>query len=116
MSERKQPDVSYVLRQAGFSELACQFATYIERLEHTNNPVVAITAGLLTEAVSQGHVCLNLMREDALFESLRAYLPAHWQAWQSQLLQSNVVGQGDDYRPLIISDDGSVYLYRHWHD
>jgi exodeoxyribonuclease V alpha subunit len=116
MTDVKTPNVARLLRQAGFSELACQFAAYIERVDNGDDNVVAITAGLLTEAVAQGHVCLNLMRMDSAYQSVSDYLPQQVDAWQTRLKHSNVVGTADDYRPLIIGDDGSVYLYRHWHD
>ncbi|MEC9313709.1 MAG: exodeoxyribonuclease V subunit alpha, partial [Pseudomonadota bacterium] len=48
-----------LLRQHGFSELACQFAAFIDRKEQGEHPVISLTAGLLTEAMAQGHVCLN---------------------------------------------------------
>jgi len=104
------------LRQAGFSELACQFARYIERVDTSNDELVALTAGLLTEAVSQGHVCLNLNQMNTLFSSVRHLLPDEFSQWQSRLKQSNVVGSGGDYRPLILDDNGLLYLYRYWHD
>jgi exodeoxyribonuclease V alpha subunit len=104
------------LKQAGFSELACQFAAYIERVETNHDQLVALTAGLLTEAVSQGHVCLNLSQMNSLFKTVSHLLPDESSQWQSQLKQSNVVGTGDDYRPLILDDNGLLYLYRYWHD
>ena len=48
------------LRQAGLSELACQFARFIDRLNQGDDELVARISALLTDAVSQGHVCLNL--------------------------------------------------------
>jgi exodeoxyribonuclease V alpha subunit len=104
------------LRQAGFSELACQFARYIERVDTSKDELVALTAGLLTEAVSQGHVCLNLSQMNSLFHSVRHLLPDEFSQWQSRLKQSNVVGTGGEYRPLIMDDNGLLYLYRYWHD
>ena len=112
----KVSNVMKALRQAGFSELACQFARYIERVDSSNDELVALTAGLLTEAVSQGHVCLNLSQMNTLFNSVRHLLPDEFSQWQSRLKQSNVVGSGGEYRPLILDDNGLLYLYRYWHD
>ncbi|HEC58065.1 MAG TPA: exodeoxyribonuclease V subunit alpha [Methylophaga sp.] len=108
--------VMKVLKQAGFTELACQFARYIERVDNGNDQLMALSAGLLTEAVSQGHVCLNLNQMTGLFHSVRHLLPDDVSEWQRRLKLSNVVGTGDDYRPLIMADNGLVYLYRYWHD
>ena len=112
----KVSNVMKALRQTGFSELACQFARYIERVDTSKDELVALTAGLLTEAVSQGHVCLNLSQMNSLFHSVRHLLPDEFSQWQSRLKQSNVVGSGGDYRPLILDDNGLLYLYRYWHD
>lgn len=109
-------NVMKALRQAGFSELACQFARYIERVDKANDELVALTAGLLTEAVSQGHVCLNLSQMNGLFHSVRHLLPDEFSQWQTRLKQSKVVGSGGEYRPLIMDDNGLLYLYRYWHD
>jgi exodeoxyribonuclease V alpha subunit len=109
-------NVISMLRQAGVSELACQFAAYIERIDNTGDELVPLTAGLLSEAVGQGHVCLNLLRMDALYEKVMAFLPEHLDEWLTRLKQSNVVGEDGDYKPLIVNDKGMLYLYRHWQD
>jgi exodeoxyribonuclease V alpha subunit len=112
----KVSNVMKALRQAGFSELACQFARYIERVDTSNDELVALTAGLLTEAVSQGHVCLNLSQMNTLFHNVKHLLPDEFSQWQTRLKQSNVVGSRGEYRPLIMDDNGLLYLYRYWHD
>ena len=53
-------DLLKLLRQHGLSELACQFAAYIDRKEQGMRPVVTITAALLSKATADGTVCLNL--------------------------------------------------------
>jgi exodeoxyribonuclease V alpha subunit len=108
--------VMKTLKHAGFSELACQFASYIERMDNSEDELVPLTAGLLSEAVAQGHVCLNLLRMDALYEKVMGFIPEHLDEWLTRLQRSNVVGKDGDYRPLILNDDGLLYLYRHWQD
>lgn len=108
--------VMKILKHAGFSELACQFASYIERVDKSEDELVPLTAGLLSEAVAQGHVCLNLLRMDALYEKVMGFIPEHFDEWLTRLQKSNVVGKDGDYRPLILNDDGLLYLYRHWQD
>lgn len=105
-----------ILRQQGFSELACQFAEFMARLDQSNNTLVSLTAGLLSETVSQGHVCLNLKQLTALPEVIKTQLPTQVSDWQSQLLQSNVVGQAGDYTPIVLTENAQLYLYRHWQD
>ena len=100
------------LRQVGFSELACQFSRFIARLDGSDDDLIATTAALVSDAVSQGHVCLNLQQVQG--HELLDYPDTI--EWQQRLRQSSVVGQEGDYAPLIMTDDGRVYLYRYWLD
>lgn len=105
-----------LLRQQGFSELACQFARFIDRKEDGNNSLVSLTAGLLTEAMAQGHVCLNLAALPESAYHLNDILPTNVTDWQNQLMAAKSVGKPGDYKPLILSEDGLLYLYRYWQD
>jgi len=109
-------NVISVLRQAGMTELACQFAMYIERVDKTGDQLIPLTAALLSEAVSLGHVCLNLSTISALNDDLKLLLPVQLDEWLERLNNSNVVGEAGEYRPLIVDDKGLLYLYRHWQD
>ncbi len=104
------------LRQAAFSELACQFAQFIERSDNTNDDLIVYTGALVSEAVSHGHVCLNLAQtgqQDSLLDEL---LPQSVDEWVSRLRQSRLVGQPGDLTPLVLTDSGLLYLYRYWQD
>jgi exodeoxyribonuclease V alpha subunit len=105
-----------LLRQQGFSELACQFAAFIDRKEGGKRSVVSLTAGLLTEMMAQGHVCLNLHAIPDSLQPFLALLPDEVDSWQTELKAGKSVGQPGDYRPLILTDDGLLYLYRFWRD
>jgi len=109
-------DLIKTLRQANFSELACQFSGYIERHDHSGDALIALTAGLVSEAVAQGHVCLNLNQLEPLVPALRQQLPEDSGEWQQRLMNSNVVGSDEQYCPLILTQNGLVYLYRYWQD
>jgi exodeoxyribonuclease V alpha subunit len=74
-----------------------------------------MTAAFLTEAVFQGHVCINLaQRKQALFQTLSSLIPSSLDDWRTCLEQSNVVGKEGDYCPLILTQDDTVYLYQFW--
>jgi exodeoxyribonuclease V alpha subunit len=105
-----------LLRQAGMSELACQFAAYIERVDDSDDQLIALIAGLLSEAVSQGHVCVNLNNIADINDDLKALIPAQPGECIERLKRSNVVGEAGDYRPMIVDNAGLLYLYRHWQD
>lgn len=105
-----------LLHQQGFSGLACQFATFIDRKEAGKSTVVSLTAGLLTEAMSQGHVCLNLANPPETIHQLNAFLPNNTADWQQQLREAKSIGKPGDYTPLILTENGLLYLYRFWRD
>lgn len=104
-----------LLRQHGLSELACQFAAYIDRKESAERPVISLTAGLLSEAMGQGHVCLNLDNITEIFPFTRDW-PEHTQDWQAVLLAGKTVGRPGDYKPMILTEQNQLYLYRYWLD
>jgi len=105
-----------LLRQTGFSELACQFAKFIKRLDKTDDDIVAVTAALLSDANSQGHVCLNLAQTMSNEHYSTLALPENTAAWIQRLKQSNVVGEAGEFAPLILTEHGMLYLYRYWLD
>ncbi len=105
-----------LLRQHGFSELACQFAAFIDRKEQGEHPVISLTAGLLTEAMAQGHVCLNLAHLPETLQAMVDLLPGSIEDWQAALKAGKSVGEPGEYKPLILTDDGLLYLYRYWLD
>ncbi len=105
-----------ILRQAGLSELACQFASFIGRLDKTDDPLIAMTAALLSEANRQGHVCLSLSQIMTNDNYNLLDLPDNIAQWQQRLKQSHVVGQAGEFTPLILTEQGTVYLYRYWLD
>ncbi|MED5508995.1 MAG: exodeoxyribonuclease V subunit alpha [Pseudomonadota bacterium] len=105
-----------LLRQHGFSELACQFAAFIDRKEQGEQPVISLTAGLLTEAMAQGHVCLNLAHIPETLQAMTDLLPGSIEDWQAALKAGKSVGEPGEYKPLILTDEGLLYLYRYWLD
>lgn len=104
------------LRQHGFSELACQFAAFIARKEAGQNALISLTAGLLTEAVSQGHVCLNLWQLPECASPLKAILPDDPETWTAELQAAKTIGKPGDYTPMVLTEEGLLYLYRYWLD
>jgi len=105
-------DIIKQLKTLGVSELACQFASYIARLDKSDDALVAVTAALVSEAVSEGHVCLSL--DTAIIaEPLIDLIPDKKQ-WQQRLLASNVVELAGGYAPMVLTEQNLLYLYRYW--
>ncbi len=103
-------------QQAGVSELAIQFAKFIGRLEDDNQKEIAIAAALASEAVQQGHVCLDLARAWTLFPEWADWVPQNISDWIAILRQSTSVGDEGEFKPLILTEAGQLYLYRYWQD
>jgi exodeoxyribonuclease V alpha subunit len=113
---QNKSSIMSLLRQAGLSELACQFAQFIQRQDRTADPLIVLTAGLLSDAVSQAHVCLNLNQVGEQGSELDAVLPETVDDWMSRLEQSHLVGKPGEISPMVLTASGQVYLYRYWHD
>jgi len=112
----KQHSILSLLRQEAYSELACQFAKFVQRQDKTEDGLIVLTAALLSEAVSQGHVCLNLAQVGERGSGLDEVLPQSVAGWIERLRQSHLVGQPGEFTPLVLTDSGLLYLYRYWHD
>lgn len=112
----KKYSILSLLRQSDFSELSCQFAKFVQRQDKTDDGLIVLTAALLSEAVSQGHVCLNLSRVGEQGTSLDDLLPSNMATWIERLRESHLVGQAGEFTPLVLTDVGLLYLYRYWHD
>ncbi|HEY8554936.1 MAG TPA: exodeoxyribonuclease V subunit alpha [Burkholderiales bacterium] len=98
------------------TELDLHFARLMVRLGGA--PEVGLAACLVSQALGNGDVCLDLREKAgrALFEdSAAGALEAPPLAeWLAALRASPVVGKPGDYRPLILDEEGRLYTYRYW--
>jgi len=105
--------------QGIFSHLDLHFGQFVQRLHGTPDDTVLLSAVLTSHFTAQGHICLHLPYvAGQLFPTvLETALPQlhcpRLEQWQIALLQSPVVGQKDEYKPLILEQD-RLYLYRYW--
>lgn len=94
-----------------------EFADFIHGLDGGDG-AVALAAALVSRALGQGDVCLDLPQWAGQNLSpgydpplLRA--PGR-EAWLEALGASPVVGQPGDFQPLILDAGERLYLYRYW--
>ena len=106
---------------ATVSHLGEGFARMLERLQGETIPELSLAARLLCAAINRGHVCLNLA--SALTEESDLCQTGQQNStvtnlslpdWRSRLLDSRVVGQPGELRPLILDQANRLYLYRYW--
>src|SRR5262245_55498176 len=99
------------------SELDLHFGRMLTRLGGCDTPELTMAACLVSHGTSHGHVCIDL--NDLAGRPLFAQAGEPWPApalpaWTATLLASPVVGRPGDFRPLVLDEQGRLYLYRYW--
>ena len=101
------------------SEIDFHFARLITRLAGASKTAAGLAAALVSRATGEGAVCLDLKTLGG--QSLPmggggvdgAACPAP-ERWRRMLLESGVVGEPGEFRPLVLDADNRLYLYRYW--
>ena len=88
------------------------FAEVMRQLDPSMDAAVARAACMVSHAVGDGHVCLDLSRWAGSEIEPGEFLPA-FSAWKKVLFASAVVGHPGEFKPLII-DGERLYLARYW--
>lgn len=95
------------------------FAAFINRLNgngSNNKTTLQNLALLLSNAVSNGHVCLdlrNISNTEFIIDEKTIALPPFEQIIE-ELEQTTVTGKPGDFKPLVIDTNHRLYLYRYW--
>jgi exodeoxyribonuclease V alpha subunit len=101
-----------------FSPFDLHFAEFLSDLNTTDNQNVFVSAALASNALHDGHSCINLP-DFAGKELIQSNLPFSFNkfpsldTWITTLRSSAVTGQPGDYTPLIL-DKNRLYLFRYW--
>ena len=90
-----------------------RFASCLQQFDPCMDESVKWAASLASQAVGEGHVCLDLRRYAGVEIEPGQRLPPV-KAWQQRLSASPVVGRKGEFKPLIIEDE-RLYLARYWH-
>jgi exodeoxyribonuclease V alpha subunit len=105
--------------QAGVvSALDVELASLLRRLAPGDDPLVAVTAALVSRATQAGHVCLDLTKPgtwqllDASGAEVTAELP-DLTTWRACLEASTLIGDGSSPTPLVLVGQ-RVYLHRYF--
>lgn len=98
-----------------FSPAARHFATLLQRLAPTDDPLVAELAAYLIDAGESGDVCVDLsVLTEANREAGQLTLKLSLAETMARLHQSSLVGKAGAWAPLILDAAGRLYLYRQW--
>jgi exodeoxyribonuclease V alpha subunit len=96
-----------------FSSIDISFGRFLERISGESNPCLFAAAALVSMAVREGNVCLDL-HNLPLIEGLNLSGTSAVKDWQHALQKSSVVGKPGEIRPLILDDALRLYLFRYW--
>ena len=110
-----------LLRRELFRDIDMAFARLLNRVAPAEPRDVLLAALLTSRATGEGHVCIDLHQwgEQAIRlpqEDGTAVPCPRAEAWITQLQESDLVGQSDGNRPLVLDDKGRVYLQRLYRD
>lgn len=92
-----------------FSEIDRHFASFICRLAGTADQQLWLAAALVSQAVGNGHVCLDLAEAIAAVTGIDD--PT---AWGDRLRGWSVVGAPGEFTPLVLDRSNRLYLHRYW--
>ena len=90
-----------------------QFANFMRRFDPGMEVAVEWAAYLVSHAVGEGHVCLELRHWAGREIEPGRRLPTE-KVWTEMLLASAVVGGPHEFKPMMI-EGGRLYLARYWH-
>jgi exodeoxyribonuclease V alpha subunit len=106
------------LLQAGkLTELDVHFGQFITRLANTDRPELMLAACLVSYWTGNGHVCMDLRAVSAQplrggGEEIVLETP-DFNQWVRVLKQCDVIGGPGEFRPLILDQQGRLYLHRY---
>jgi exodeoxyribonuclease V alpha subunit len=110
-------DSTLRLRETGlFASIDLHLASFISHLEGKDDPVLALSVGILSRHTGQGNICLELGRiDESLVRALngKGIAVPDRATWQEALAASSVVGSPGADRPLIL-DGSRLYMKRYF--
>jgi len=109
------PQLELLAEQNLLSALDLHFAELMCRLSADSSPELSLAAALASNAIAQGHVCLQLPSwAGSRLGNPPIYSLPSLTAWHNHLRGCAVVGEPGDFRPLILDGQGRLYLQRYW--
>lgn len=95
-------------------ELDVHFAGLMLRLHGEESEELALAAALLSQWRQRGHACLDLDSLQVADDEGDALELPEPGAWVRALEHSPVVGAAHEFKPLILTAPGRLYLRRYW--
>jgi exodeoxyribonuclease V alpha subunit len=109
-----------LLNRELFRDIDIAFARFVMRLAPGDAPGVALAALLTSQAIGEGHVCLELHQWAGRLirgpHDAEGVTCPPLDEWMDQLRSSPLVSRRESERPLVWDDAGRVYLQRLYQD
>lgn len=118
-------DLYQLKNRSAFDDIDLEFASFLQRLSLQDNPVLALTAALVSCALRQNHICMRLddyagekwpfeYEANPLEEPLFIQLPT-LSYWKKELKKfPHYVSFNDEIKPLIVDAKNRVYIQRYF--
>ena len=92
------------------------FADFICREAGELIPYVRLLTSLVSNAVGNGNICLNLadIADRQILVNGEEITVPRLEELKGHLTATPVVGRPGDFRPLVLDGSGRLYLYRYW--
>ncbi|MBW2613546.1 MAG: exodeoxyribonuclease V subunit alpha [Deltaproteobacteria bacterium] len=109
-----------LLKNSGlFENIDIQFGGFMAALSEIDDGAVPLAAAITSRSTRNGDVCIELAAYAGLKMTGAADKPGSvtcppLKQWRETLLQSKIVGEAGEYRPMILDGRNRLYLYRFW--
>ncbi len=109
-----------LLKNSGlFENIDIQFGGFMAALSEIDDSAVPLAAAIASRSTRNGDVCIELSAYAGLKMTGAADKPGSvtcppLKQWRKTLLQSKIVGEAGEYRPMILDGQNRLYLYRFW--
>jgi len=102
-----------------FSSIDRHFARFMTGLSKQNDPVIGLSAALVSRNNREGDVCVDLTGFAGLplgseMEAGQTLICPELSSWRKHLRESDLVGKPGEFYPLIRDDADRLYLFRYW--
>src|SRR5688572_10790722 len=96
------------------TDIDLQFGRFASHLAGGHCPELTAAAALASRARGNGDVCVQLGQFAGHALPALDFTPPALPSWIEALRASPVVGAPGDFRPLVLDENGRLYLYRYW--
>jgi exodeoxyribonuclease V alpha subunit len=103
-----------VTEEDRLTDIDRHFGRFLARLAGNDDVNVLAAAMLASRTTGNGDVCVDLARYAGRALPEYGFTAPPVEQWTAALRKSPVVGNPGEFRPLVLDEEGRLYLYRYW--